>query len=76
MRTEQEVLNDFEKLGYSITIKDECFLELINTNNGITIDIDFEDKEYWKENSYCYTMRFTMQEHKLLTELFAIWGWL
>ena len=75
MRTEQEVLNDFEKLGYSI-IKNEWFLELINTNNGITIDIDFEDKEYWKENSYRYTMRFTMQEHKLLTDLFKIWGWL
>ena len=75
MRTEKEVLQDFEKLGYSI-IKNEWFLELINTNNGITIDIDLEDKEYWKENSYCYTIRLNMQEHKLLTELFTIWGWL
>ena len=74
MRTEQEVLNDFENLGYLINIKNEGFLEL--TKNNTFIDIDFSVKEYWKENSYSNSMRFTMQEHKLLTELFTIWGWL
>lgn len=75
MRTEKEVLKDFEELGYKV-IEKEWFLELINNDSNATIDVDFEDKEYWKENSHCYSMRFTMQEHKLLNELFTIWGWL
>lgn len=73
MRTEQEVLKDFEDLGYSIAAKTEGFLEL--TDNYNIINIDFEDKEYWKENICCYSLRFTMQEHKLLNELFTIWNW-
>ena len=75
MRTEKEVLNDFEDLGYSI-IENLGRIKMHNNNTNATIEIDYEYKIYWKEDSHSFSVWFTMQEHKLLNELFTIWGWL
>ena len=74
MRTEQEILKDFEKLGYKVK-NDSEVLRL--KNNFIEIYVYKKDKEYGKEDIFsCEANRFTMPEHKLLNELFNIWGWL
>ena len=80
MRTEEEILKDFEKLGYYLNLKKEGFLYygIILSNKNIKeleIHISFSMKSYAKyEQGLCDTI--TMQEHKLLNELFTIWGWI
>ena len=69
-RTEQEILNDFEKLGYEV--KD--YGEYITFKLG-----RIEVMDIWKTSkSYeiIQGLNITMQEHKLLNELFICWGWL
>lgn len=83
IRTEQEVLKDFEKLGYKIkhNYDYELMLEKENKVQGGTynITIDKEFKVYTKSTCFDYKnhfMHITMQEHKLLNELFKIWWWI
>lgn len=75
MRTEKEVLKDFEKLGYDVVANGGCFIKL--NNNGDIIRISKYSMWYW---SYCedsgLAVPIDMEEHKLLNELFSIWGWL
>ena len=66
-RTEQEILKDFEKLGYRAT-KSNVRLKLRNKKSCISIM--FETKTI-----NCYKP-ITIQEHKLLHELFTAWRWL
>ena len=75
MRTEEEVLKDFKKLGYKIRrnntfkyISLRCDTE---TNLGIIIYLKTRTYEFNGEGMF-----LDMQEHKLLNELFSIWGWL
>lgn len=71
MRTEQDVLNDFEKLGWYVARNDEDDFTLrLKENLTCAIWIDKLTKEY--SMSCC----LDMQEHKLLNELFQIWGWI
>jgi hypothetical protein len=72
-RTEQEILKDFEKLGYFVK-KDTAFITLTNEYDNV-IFIDLEDKCYDKSH-YIECVSITMQEHKLLNELFQCWGWI
>lgn len=76
MRTEQDVLNDFEKLGYEDkSINPELAIILLNKN--VVIAINKRNKKYSKHKRGEYEAdNFTIQEHKLLNELFQIWGWL
>ena len=80
MRTEKEILKDFEKLGYYLNLKKEGFLYngMILSNKNIKeleIHISFYMKSYAKyEQGLCITI--TMQEHLLLHELFECWGWI
>ena len=80
MRTEEQVLKDFEKLGYYLNLKKEGFpyygIILSNKNiKELEIHISFSMKSYAKyEQGLCSTI--DIQEHKLLTELFQIWNWL
>lgn len=67
-RTEQEILNDFENLGWEVTQNDDSCM-IICFNNFARIVILKCAKRY-SINNLC-----NMQEHKLLNELFAIWGW-
>ena len=79
MRTEKEVLKDFRKLGYQVQTNNKTYLKLCHFyKNEILSDryyfIYKQKKEYKAMASQC--SNFTMQEHKLLNELFSIWGWL
>ena len=69
MRTEQDVLNDFEKLGWKIIVNNSLKLRL-NINSFDDLDIDK------LEEMYIYNGYLTIQDHKLLNELFTIWGWI
>lgn len=79
IRTEEEILKDFEKLGYYMTIKKEGFfyngIILDNKYSGEKINISFDLKAYYKESD-TIGRSIHMQEHKLLNELFICWGWL
>lgn len=71
MRTEQDVLNDFEKLGWYVARNDEDDFTLrLKGNTTCAICIDKLTKEY---SMSCY---LDLPEHKLLNELFTIWGWI
>ena len=69
-RTEQEILKDLEALGYRVK-NDSNVLRL--KNNFIEIYVYKQEQEYGKEDVFsCEANRFTMQEHKLLNELFEV----
>lgn len=72
MRTEEEVLKDFKKLGYGIKYNGQYYIHLHSSKN---IHCDKYIKIYKSTKSY-RTAEITMQAHKLLNELFTIWGWL
>lgn len=71
MRTEQDVLKDFEKLGYKL-LYNNSFCLVFERNNLYTLSISKQYKEYWTDGE----ISINMQEHKLLNELFQIWGWI
>ena len=75
MRTEEEVLKDFEKLGYKI--KENTNIELVLGTKFFFIKFKKLSKVYhtYYEDSKLQST-INMQEHKLLNELFSIWGWL
>lgn len=97
MRTENEILKDFETLGYKIVEQNE--LSIIFDNHTTIEDTHGFIRNYYEElerisiykpvKSYKkdYNARvngklensnqtwFSMQEHKLLNELFQVWGW-
>ena len=77
MRTEEEVLKDFYELNYDIREKKRInTLEFWLLENGYEDTLVFEiDKEYKSYRTFD-GMYIEMQEHKLLNELFSIWGWL
>lgn len=68
-RTEQEILNDFEKSGWNITQNDDAFLILYYSGFDRIVIL-----KYAKQ--YSIGILCNMREHKLLNELFTIWGWL
>lgn len=78
-RTEQEILNDFEKLGYKIKQNNSFCLIMINDKTDEVISILKKDtftismgyRKYIKDEDYLATF-ITMQEHKLLSELFEV----
>ena len=70
MRTEEEILKDFEKLGYKIIKNSDKWLRLHCDLLSNTILISKEDQSYATDHPT------DMQEHTLLTELFQIWNWL
>ena len=67
LRTEEDVLKDFEKLGWKVTENNKNWLRIENMEHDILIYKT--TKEYdcdW----------ISLIEHKLLNELFTIWGWI
>lgn len=77
MRTEEEILNDFEKLGYKIN-RDKYNIFIYAP--FIEIEIDFDLKGYQKQRAICIgewkSSFLTLEEHTLIHELFKCWGWL
>ena len=81
-RTEAEILKDFEKLGYEVVCNSdgELILEERFSYWLDRIHISKNLKEYskkqWCGNRESYIQSIEFQEHKLLNELFTLWGWL
>lgn len=96
-RTEQDVLKDFEALGYEVVTNNEIGIILdfktALIENGFVknhymelerININKRTKSYKKDhiektNGHQVISDktwFSIQEHKLLNELFTIWGWI
>ena len=90
IRTEEEILKDFAELGWFV-VKDK-YVDLILKNlkkepddtlgeicHHCYISINKENHTYSACDLHCLTKHeyeLTMQEHKLLHELFICWGWL
>lgn len=74
MRTEEEILNDFKRLGYSITYYSgiECYNL---TGKGFILHINKKERKYGIRTNFPNCACIGMQEHKLLNELFICWGW-
>lgn len=72
MRTEEQVLKDFEKLGYKITKNTKNWLEIYDEFLGNKFLISRDDRAYCVVNGE----PISMLEHNLLTEIFNINGWL
>lgn len=67
-RTEADILNDFEKLGWEITQNDDSCM--IICFNGFARIVILKCAKRYSINNLC-----NMQEHKLLNELFEVWQW-
>ena len=74
-RTEADILKDFEKLGYNVAFVSKENRLLLYKTNGDTIFIYKNTKEYEKCD-VVQSINLTMQEHKLLNELFEVWQWI
>lgn len=76
MRTEEQVIKDFEKIGYKLTQVNEYLIKLQKEWDEILID--FKNKTYLKSyGTFDFdSVSITVEEHKLLHELFKCWGWI
>lgn len=70
IRTEEEILKDFEKLGYEIIENNSNWLELLLVDENLRIVIFKLDMTYTSDDY------LNMKEHKLLHELFLCWSWI
>ena len=90
IRTEEEILKDFEKLSWFV-VKDRYVDLMLNKLektpddmlgeicHNCYISINKEKHTYSATDLHCLTRHeyeLSMQEHKLLNELFICWGWL
>lgn len=88
MRTEQDVLKDFEELGYEVACNSDGELILeqeLKSNYTIINRIHIEKRLQSYSKSQFARLGYhvstaplwiSMQEHKLLNKLFTIWGWI
>lgn len=77
--TEQEIIKKFEDMGYRyepIIIDNEvCWAVFFNYETDAIIQIHKKELIYEKyDDSNLLHMRFTIQEHQLINELFKCWG--
>lgn len=83
MRTEYEILKDFEALNYKIneySPEDVIWLDKETRNYVIRIETDKFNLSYCKfeinkQSRLEYPVVITKEEHILLHELFELWGW-
>lgn len=76
MRTEEQVLKDFEQLGYRIKEIMPRHIILETEFYGIQISKFFESYYCYNKDQDGSAGAIRMIEHKLLHELFKIWGWI
>ena len=84
MRTEQEVLKDFEELGFEVVCDSdkELILERKFQHCHMIIQRIHINKQLisYSKSQFLYDydspFNLDMQEHKLLNELFKIWWWI
>lgn len=76
-RTEADILKDFEKLGYRVIKLSTMYLfETDEEERRIWIHTDLKEYGISIANKALAFQTFTMQEHKLLNELFEVWQWI
>lgn len=77
MRTEQDVLDEFEILGYKLVTNNDKELTLQHSD-FYTLKVNKKAQGYLAINRFNNRtgIMFDLLEHKLLHELFCIWGWL
>ena len=81
-RTEQEILKDFEALGWKVVVNNENEIELHrNAKNNILVVLNIlksagEYTKYMIMNGKTFFREIKFQEHKLLNELFEVWQWI
>ena len=82
-RTEADIVKDFENLGYkykqTIGFMLNCISFTKNTKASFeVIEINTIEKKYRKHTGdfEMASLSITMQEHKLLNELFSCWRWI
>lgn len=79
--TLEEVIKEWEELGYELKTKTEYphMIYLVNDDDEIkwvlSININTETKKYWKHWGNMEFESFTFQEHNLLTKTFRALGW-
>ena len=78
MRTEEEILQDFENFGYKYNIWNiKCgIIHILDEDEYPMLIINKEDKKYYFLEYAVIDMELHKILHKLLHELFEIWGWL
>ena len=80
MRTEKEILKDFEKYGYTKQFWKDYILILEGTE--VSLEIDTKHKWFrscvWNSilSNRKHSWYLSMNDHKLLHELFECWGWI
>lgn len=67
-RTEQEILKDFEKLGWKVDVNNSSCMVLFNLKKGTRIFI------YYKSKKISFHDKVDFKVFKLLNELFICWG--
>lgn len=72
MRTEQEILKEFEEIGLKVTQNDSEFLVFTSKFNNYTLTIIKEFKGVFHQDDCA----IECDEIKLLCELFKCWGWI
>ena len=84
----EEILKDFEKLGWVVVDGYKNFMlkkiekeqdEFLEIHHHCYISINKEKHTYSAIDLHCFNTheyKLSMTEHKLLHELFTIWGWL
>ena len=76
MRTEKDVLNKFEKLGWQVKRNDNICMILERYEVVLTISKLSKWYNCCLPGSDDYRWSIYLNEHKLLHALFKIWGWL
>jgi hypothetical protein len=71
IRTEKEILKDFEKEGLKVIQNDNEFM-VFEAMNGYTLTINKKYKEVFHKEDCA----IVVEEIVLLHELFNCWGWL
>ena len=70
MRTEKEVLKDFNRSGLKIVENNQRWIVLLKTRTDERLFI------YKIKKVYSAQFRVSVRVHKLINELYQVWGWL
>lgn len=74
--TEQDVLNEFEKIGWQVTRNDNICMILKMEDIVLTISKISKWYNCCLPIANDYRWAINLHDHKLLHALFKIWGWL
>lgn len=70
MRTEKEILRDFNRSGFKIVENNQRWIVLLKTRTDERLFI------YKKKKVYSAHFKVSVRVHKLINELYQVWGWL